>query len=164
MENMNNNIKTPVLSTKGDKEENLFTAHNFDYFKKSIEWNLKDNFFSNNPNKEYREWMLERDYRYFTKKLDMFRESVDEEYPNYWDFDFIQNYLTKIFRTLYNNKTIISVFETNEIKERFFNCMKKYFFWNFWPMNVELVEKYPKKIKSLLTKEEEESLLRSIQD
>jgi hypothetical protein len=37
MENMNNNIKTPVLSTKGDKEENLFTAHNFDYFKKSIE-------------------------------------------------------------------------------------------------------------------------------
>jgi hypothetical protein len=58
----------------------------------------------------------------------MFRESIDDTYPDYFDFNFMEIYLTEIFMALYTNETLPNVFEDNETKEKFFNCMEKYFY------------------------------------
>lgn len=163
---MNNNITTPIPSVIENKEKLIFITNNFDYFRKSIEWNLKDNFYSKNPDKEYREDMLKNDFKWFISKIDMFRESIDDTYPDYFDFNFMEIYLTEIFMALYTNETLPNVFEDNETKEKFFNCMEKYFYWNFWKMSIELVQKYPKKDKweqkktsQILTDDEMKQLL-----
>jgi hypothetical protein len=151
----------PVTNKEVEKRKDI--RDNLDFFKELVEWNKKDGFFVQWENKEYQDWMLKWDYNFFIKKLKMFEDSISNDYPDFWDFQFIKTYLTKIFTAIYTKNTLLSVFENNEIKDKFFSCMQKYFYWNFWKMSVELVKKYPREIKSwdeiILNKEEIQWLL-----
>ncbi|MBP8017143.1 hypothetical protein KAZ01_03995, partial [Candidatus Gracilibacteria bacterium] len=152
----------PITSTK-EVQETKDIRDDLDYFKSLVEGNKKEDFFVKGKDKEYRDGMLKADYKFFTKKITMYKESVGDDYLEFSDFDFMEIYLTKIFTSLYTDRNLNDVFENNEIKEKFFNCMKKYFFGNFGSINIELVKKYPREIMSgnevILTKDEIRCLL-----
>lgn len=137
---MLNNLSVTQAQNKPKTSD--FITENYEYFHSSVIENKKENFFLwNNKNQEKNEY-LETEYKNITKKILLYKEHVDSRYPDYHDFDFMLDYVTKIFINLYNDNSLISAFEKEETKDKFFKLIQKYLYSNHDKMINELSMKY----------------------
>lgn len=162
---MSENMNTSMLPDNTSQKEHLpeerkIIIHDFDYFRQSILWNLKENFFSSDPDKGYREDMLKSDFQSFTTKIEMLQESISKEYPDYSDFAFMDTYIRKTYTALYTKENLSDIFESVEVQEKFFILFQKYFFGNYGRISLELGQQYPKKEAEFLTPDEKAALLK----
>ncbi|MDD4152004.1 MAG: hypothetical protein PHR68_05285 [Candidatus Gracilibacteria bacterium] len=115
---------------------------NYEYFHKSVIENKKENFFSGKNNTTQKNECLEEEYKNISKKILLYKEHVANRYPDYKDFDFMLKYVDRIFINLYKDNSLISVFETDEIKEKFFKLVQKYLYSNHDKMLNKLSMEY----------------------
>lgn len=145
--------------------------HEFEYFKSLVVGNRKDLFFFDTEDKTLKEEHLRTDYGLLMSHLEMYKETVSDDYPGYADFDFLKGYVQKIYQALYSESPLTSVFENPETQEQFFTLMQKYIFEGFGRKHLELTEQFrrPEVTSNLspndnkqefLTQEEKEALLK----
>lgn len=162
MTNLSQNPDSSSLDEKEAIKEIHSIPHNFEYFKSLVVGNRKDLFFFDTEDKALREEHLRTDYGLLMSHLEMYKETVSDDYPGYADFDFLKGYVQKIYQSLYLESPLTSVFETPEIQERFFTLIQKYIFEGFGKKIEVLIEQYrrpqPEK-KPILTDDEIEGLL-----
>lgn len=139
---MLNNLSGTQAQNK-PKTSDLITE-SYEYFHSSVIENKKENFFFWNNWTQEKNECLETEYRNITKKVLLYKDHVNENYPDYGDFDFMLKYIDRIFINLYNDNSLISVFESEEMKELFFNLIQKYLYSNHEKMINKLAMKYLK--------------------
>ncbi|MDD2487461.1 MAG: hypothetical protein PHS92_03760 [Candidatus Gracilibacteria bacterium] len=119
-------------------------SHDYDYFIGCIEGNDKTKFVPENPDKQMRDEIAEYNFNSLFGKVELYRERISSEtYSDYSDFIFLQNYIKKLFSVSYTNQPLLSAFETPEIKDKFFNLMKKYIYDNFPGFMMDLTKQFP---------------------
>jgi hypothetical protein len=138
-------------------EENIIIIYrDFNYFYKAIENNLKSSFFPTeliwkdlNKLSDFQKWYLTRYVKDCFDTIDSFITSylttIDSNYPNYEDFYFLKEFLSKLRKAYYLNGTSLnSVFENSiNAKQKFYKLCQEYLFENFNSKLSELSGQYP---------------------
>lgn len=165
MSGLSQNPDPSSLNEKEAIKEIRSISHDFEYFKSLVVGNRKDLFFLDTEDKPLKEEHLRADYGLLMSHLEMYKETVSDDYPGYADFDFLKGYVQKIYQALYSEAPLTSVFETPDIQERFFTLMERYGFEGFGRKVEALIAEYrrpqpeEKPISSVLTDDEIEGLI-----
>ncbi|MDD2891486.1 MAG: hypothetical protein PHQ95_00805 [Candidatus Gracilibacteria bacterium] len=136
--------------------------HEFAYFKSLVIGNGKDVFGHSSEELAHRDELRRADYRLLMSHLEMYKETVSDDYPDYADFAFLQEYVQRLYQALYSEAPLASVFENQDVQDRFFSGMERYLFEGFARKHLELTEQYRRPTpeqKPILTADEIDGLL-----
>ena len=122
---------------------------------KSIETNNKENFYPDfcrndkELNKELQEHRVRRMEALYDKLINIWIKNVmiyaDEKSEYYKDAIFLTKYIDRLFDNFKSEKNLVEIFETEEIKQKFYKLLDKYLYKGYATIRLEIVKNAPSK-------------------